>query len=181
MYFVNISKCWFWWLLRTPKMLGQRHVNHCQINFFITHLKHLGIKNAIFLLKFCQQCFCTVLLDSRLQLLSSSHSHCCLIILFMTGHIFSIGDRSAGQHCCGTCRMRPGIVLIKQLWTSREKQSWWQYTNPIYASMSMVPSHMCKSTMPFALMHPYTMTNVCFCFCNWFKSGWSLSSLRLTI
>ncbi len=45
--------------------------------------------------------------------------------------------------------------------------------------MSMVPSHICQSPMLFALLHPHTMPDVCFCFCHWWKSGWSFWSVGL--
>ncbi len=47
------------------------------------------------------------------------------------------------------------------------------------ASMSMVPSHICQSPMLFALLHPHTMPDVCFYFCNWWRSGWSFWSVEL--
>ncbi len=87
----------------------------------------------------------------------------------MMSHTFSIGDRSGGQsstftlstkpHCCSTCRMRPGIVLITTMAFPWKTSSWWQYMslyNPLYASVVIVPSHTCQSLMPFALMLSYT-------------------------
>ncbi len=97
----------------------------------------------------------------------------CLIVLFMTGHTFSIGDRSGLQ-------VGRSNTFTLSLWNHVVAHAEWELALfYVYASMSIVPSHIFQSPMPFALMHSYTMTDVCFCFCRWWKSGWSLWSLGL--
>ncbi len=114
------------------------------------------------------------------------------VLFFMMSHTFSIGDRSAAQSSTFTLSKKHAVVEHAELDLAF---SW--YNNhglpmkyiilmavylckiPIYASMSIVPSHIWHSPMQFALLHHHTMTDICFCLCHWWKYGWSFWFLGL--
>ena len=98
-YFYFLNTFWNWCLQYTQNMLWQRHVYHWVTKtspfLLITLCNLLGTED----INYCR--FASGIFSHSwcIQDLSCSTfcSHCCLILLFMMRHTFSIGDRSGLQ------------------------------------------------------------------------------------
>ncbi len=121
MYFVNMNTFWIWWLQHTPKKVGKEA---CLTMCHLLASKYFVQSRLI--------------QDFRSSAVCDRHF---LILLFMTGHTFSIGDRSGlqiGQSKMFTRSLRSHAVVAHAEWDPElswsnnmdfpwKTSSWWHY------------------------------------------------------
>lgn len=89
---------------------------------------------------------------------------------------------STTKQCC--CHTVDAVCDLALFWWNRQGLPWKRpcldgscSTTWIYLSASMVSFQMCKLPIPYALMHPHTITGVGFLTEHWKQARKSLSSL----
>ena len=164
---------------RCKKVVTEAFLPLCYINFPLTTLsKRLGTEETNF------WSFSGGILSHSCLMYSLSCStvrdlHCCILHFIML-HTFSMGDRSglqAGQS--STCTLllwshavvtRAECGLALSCW-NKQGRPWKRRCldgniccskTCMYLSALMVPSQMCKLPMPWALIHPHTITDAGF-------------------
>ncbi len=160
---------WFWWLQHTPKRWEKGMFKTLTSALLLITMFHC-LELRILIVKVLQAKFffqSCLIQDFRGSAVCDRH---CLILFFVTGHTFSIGDRSGLQaslthspclytkpHCCSTCRMRAGWHCLDHGLPMKDIILTAVYTVSLYnpnISLHVNSTFAHKSPMLFALLHP---------------------------